>query len=82
MPDNELMKFLSVMEDESKIDTIGFYEIPKVCKRHKIKSIPKKELIIRTIKEKGYKASGTHFSGTGIRSDIPIKELIKIIKKI
>lgn len=78
---NELMKFLSVIKEESKINTIGFYDIPKICKRYKIKRIPKKELIIRKIKDKGYKASETHFSGSGIRSNVPIKELIKVIKK-
>ena len=52
------------------------YDISKL----KVKSIKKQE-IINKIKKAGYKASETHFSGNGIRSDIPEKELIKLFSK-
>jgi len=82
MPDNELTKFLSVIKEESKINTVGFYDIPKICKRYKIKSIPKKELIIKKIKDKGYKVSETHFSSNAIRSNIKLDLLVKILKTL
>lgn len=77
--DKELVKFLKIIEQESKIDTIGFFDIHKLCKKYKLK-IPKKQLLIKKIKKKGYKASETHFNPNGIKSGIPLSKLLKIIK--
>ncbi len=76
----ELIKFLKIIKDESEINSVGFYDLHDICEKNKIKKIQKKEAIIEKIKKSGYKASGTHFSGHGIRSDIPFKELIRILK--
>jgi tRNA (guanine26-N2/guanine27-N2)-dimethyltransferase len=72
-------KFLKVIKEESKIDTIGFYDLHKIAKRHKV-GIPRKEGLIAILRKKGYKAAETHFSGRGVRSDVGLKELIKIIQ--
>ena len=77
--DKELIKFLKIVKDESKIDTIGFYDIHRLVKKYKIKKIPKKEELIKKIKKKKYRVSGTHFSGNGLRSDIPLNSLLKIL---
>jgi tRNA (guanine26-N2/guanine27-N2)-dimethyltransferase len=75
----ELLKFLNIIKEESKINTVGFYDIHIFCKKNKLK-IPKKETIIKKIKKAGYKASETIFTGEGIRSNIDEKNLIKILK--
>ena len=62
-------------KDESKINTVGFYDIHKIVKKNKIKRIPRKLELIKNIKKLGYKASETHFSGEGIRSDVSSKRL-------
>lgn len=77
LPDN---KFLQIIEKESQINQLGFHHIHALCKRHKF-MIPSKENLFNTIKKKGYKVSLTHLTPAGIRSNIPEKELIKIIKK-
>lgn len=77
--DNELIKFLRIIKDESKIKTTGFYDIHSIVKKEKIKRILRKEELLKIIKKKGYKSSETHFSGTGIRSDITYEEIIKIL---
>ena len=77
--DKELIKFLKIIKDESKINTVGFYDIHKLVKRHKIKKIPKREELVKKIRKKGYKVSETHFSGRGLRSDIPLNSLLKIL---
>ena len=41
----------------------------------------KKEVLMKKIKDNGFKAAETHFSGTGIRSDIPYGRLAAILKK-
>ena len=77
---NDLIKFLKTIKEESKIGTVGFYDLNGICKKNKIKNLQKKELIKNKIKKSGYKASGTHFKSEGIRSDIPLNKLIRIIK--
>ena len=60
---NELIKLLKIIKDESKIDSVGFFDT------HKMKKIARKDDLIKKIKKKGFKAASTHFSGTGIRTD-------------
>lgn len=79
--DSELKKFLEIIKDESKIDIIGFYNIHKLVKKNKIKGIIKKEKLIQIVKNRGYKASATHFSPISIKSEIPIEKLIPILRK-
>ena len=76
----ELVKFLKTINEESKINAIGFYDLHDICQKNKIKHLQKKETIKETIKKLGYKASSTHFKGHGIRSNIPLNKLIKILK--
>ena len=76
----ELIKFLKIIKDESKINAVGFYDLHDVCEKNRIKSPLKKEFIISEIKKLGYKASETHFKGEGVRSDVQITNLIKILK--
>ncbi len=78
--DNELINFLKIIKEESKINTVGFYDIHDICKKNKIKNLPKKDVFIEKIKRRGYDASDTIFKGHGIRSSIRFPELIKILK--
>lgn len=73
-------KILGIIAEEAKIGAVGFYDIHRICKRNKISKIPKMDYIISRIKQKKHKAALTHFSPTGIRSDISEKEIEKIIK--
>ena len=70
-------KFLKVIADESKINSVGFYHIPKFAKKNKLKMIKQDELI-KKIKKKGYKVALTHFAPNSIRSDIEENKLIKL----
>lgn len=78
--DNELIRFLKIINDESKINTVGFYDLNALCEKHKMKNMGKKEIIIEKIKKLGYKASDTHFKGEGIRSNIPHQKLVNMMK--
>ena len=46
----------------------------------KVKQLPKKGLLIEEIRKAGYKAAETHFNANGIKSDISLEKLIRIIK--
>ena len=57
----KLHDLISIIKDESKIDTIGFYDLHKIAKQKK-KAIPKIESLLKK------NVSRTHFLGWGIRS--------------
>lgn len=77
---NDLIKFLRTLAEESKIDSAGFYDLNDICKKSSIKSLQKKEIIKDKIIRLGYNVSDTHFKGEGIRSNIPLNGLIRILK--
>ena len=77
----ENKKILEIIKDESKINTIGFYDIHKIVKRNKIKKIPRKLELIKKIKKLGYKACETHFNPEAIRSNISLKKLLTLIAR-
>ena len=79
--DSELLKFLKIIKEESKINVVGFYDMHKIAKNNKLKSMMKKENLIKKIRKKSYKATSTHFSGTGLRSDIAYRKLLTLLKE-
>ena len=78
---NELLKFLRIIKDESKINSIGFYDIHNIAKKRKLSFLMKKDDIIKKIRTKGFKAENTHFLGVGIRSNIPYNRLFTLLKE-
>jgi tRNA (guanine26-N2/guanine27-N2)-dimethyltransferase len=77
---NELVKFLKIIKDESRINSVGFYDLHDISEKYNIKELMKREEVINKIKKFGYKASETHFNGHSIRSDANLNVLIKIMK--
>jgi len=58
---------------------ISYYNIHKLCKELKSKSIPKMEDLLEMVKKQGYKASRTHFDFTSIKTDMSINNLKDLI---
>jgi len=79
MAKNSDLKVLQTIKEEMDVDVIGFYPISKVAERFKIHNIEKIDTIIEKIKKKGHKATRTHFIGEGVRTDIPVKRLVKLM---
>ena len=77
--DESISKFLEIIANESKLDNLGFYNIHELCKHYKL-DIPNFETLMPKIIDGGFKVSRTHFTPIGIRSDITVKELVKIIE--
>ena len=75
----ELLKFLKIIKEESKINKVGFYDLHDIAKKRKLKTMIRKEDLIKRIRKKGFKVSNTHFSGVGIRADIKLGELVKMV---
>ena len=78
---NRIRKILKFALDEINMPS-SYYNIHKLSQQLKLSSIPKLEHIIKTIKEKGYKASRTHFDFISIKTDMNIEELKKTLKEI
>ncbi|MFW9897045.1 MAG: tRNA (guanine(10)-N(2))-dimethyltransferase [Candidatus Thorarchaeota archaeon] len=77
---NRLRKVLKFALDEINMP-ISYFNIHKISQQLKLKSIPKLEQLIKWIKEKGYKASRTHFDFVSIKTNLKIDELKTILKK-
>ena len=69
---------LDKLHGEGEILT-PFYDLHKLCSNMKISS-PKRDPVIKDIREKGYPVSRTHFSPTGFRTDAPIEDVKEIIR--
>jgi tRNA (guanine26-N2/guanine27-N2)-dimethyltransferase len=73
-------RFFGIIKDESKVNSVGFYDVTEIAKKYKLSVLPKKDDIIRKIKVEGFLASETHFRENSIRSTISEKDLVKILK--
>ena len=71
-------EFIRIILEESKINNVGFYDLHKLSQKYKFQ-VPNFELVMQKIISKGYKASRTHFSGYGIKTDMKIRELLDIL---
>jgi len=75
--DGESEKLLRIIDEE--LDILGFHDIHRICEKMKI-TVPKYELLMNKIKERGHRVSRTHFSGFGIKSDISREEIEVLLK--
>ncbi|HLC67159.1 MAG TPA: tRNA (guanine(26)-N(2))-dimethyltransferase [Candidatus Nanoarchaeia archaeon] len=69
-------ELLSLLEAESALQTVGFYDLHKISKRHKIPLRPIHN-VQEALTKAGFKSCRTHFSGTALRSDADLEEMKK-----
>lgn len=55
-----------------------YYDLHSLARKTKIE-IPKIEILIKKLKDKGFKASRTHFCLTAVKTDADYKEFLKLI---
>ncbi len=80
--DDELMKYFFLipsLKEESKINSIGYYDTHYMAKKLKIQKIPRIDNSIQLLADAGFKASRTHFCNVGIRSNAAAQEFVKAI---
>ncbi len=75
----ELQKTIELMQGEINMPP-WFYEIHKTCARLNIQPPPKTEILLKNLKEAGFRASQTHFSPIGIKTDADICGFAKALK--
>ena len=71
----DLRKMMTIIKNE--IDTPFYYDIHKLAKLYKF-DLKKIDSVIDDLREIGFKASRTHFSQTGIKTDADLSSLLKI----
>lgn len=72
---------LDEYSEEKLAEIVGFYEFPEIMSKYKskIKKVVGLNELIQKLKKLGYNAVRTHFGKQGIKSDVSVKELVKII---
>ncbi len=73
--DHETTQFLNILKQE--LQTLGFHDLHKLARITK-KLLPKTETVLKQLKKKGYTATQTHFSPYGIKTNAPVKEIIRL----
>ncbi|MFB6100154.1 MAG: tRNA (guanine(10)-N(2))-dimethyltransferase, partial [Candidatus Nanohalobium sp.] len=73
-------EFLEKIHGEAEIIT-PFYDIHELCSKHKLQ-VPKRKDVIKALKDTGYPVSRTHFSATGLRTDAPLDDILKILREL
>ena len=58
----------------AEVDAPMYYDHHSICESLNVTPC-KMESVVECLQSKGYKASRTHFSGTGIKTDAPLKEV-------
>jgi tRNA (guanine26-N2/guanine27-N2)-dimethyltransferase len=75
----EAEKLISACRDE--LDTPMHYDYHKLCKSLGITAMPTDELIL-ALRERGFKASRTHFSGISFKTDAGVEEIKGVVREL
>ena len=73
---------VNVIAEESQVDALGFVDVHEVGKALHLPVLPRSVDVIKVVKEAGFKAERTHFSGSGIRTTMPFDDVNGIIKRL
>lgn len=76
--DKKIRDLLETLVQETRFKGLGFVNIHLFCKSHKI-DVPRTDVLVDSLKSKGFFASRTHFDRLGLKTDATEKELKKII---
>ncbi|MCE8426046.1 MAG: tRNA (guanine(10)-N(2))-dimethyltransferase [Candidatus Methanoperedens sp.] len=72
-------KLIAACRDE--IDIPVHYNYHKICKRMGLTAMPTDELVL-ALRENGFNASRTHFSGISFKTDAGIMEIKKVVEEL
>jgi tRNA (guanine26-N2/guanine27-N2)-dimethyltransferase len=71
----ETKKLITAINEECKIEVPFFFDIHQLSRKKKTGDNPRFEKLIEQLRNKGFQASRTHFSMTGIKTDAPEEEV-------
>lgn len=77
--DEKTKTFLKVAAEEAANEDkcrAGFYAIEDICEKHRIGQQPKTADVIKRLRQKGYAASATHCTTTGVKTNAPLAAVV------
>jgi tRNA (guanine26-N2/guanine27-N2)-dimethyltransferase len=77
-----LTKFLATIANEANVPSLGFFDLHDLSSSLGLPALPKREAVIFALQKKGYKASGTHFSGWGVRTNCTSEDMKQLLEKL
>ncbi|MGV8162818.1 MAG: tRNA (guanine(26)-N(2))-dimethyltransferase [Candidatus Nanoarchaeia archaeon] len=78
----ETTKLLSIINEEKNIDVCFFHDVHKLSEKKKTGETPRFEKIIDLLRAKGFSASRTHFSLTGIKTNATEEEFDDVFEEL
>jgi len=78
----ENIKLLNQIKYESKVDSVGFFDMHSVAKELNASFVPQKQKIIDEIRKQGNHAFDTHFLDTGVKSNVSKEKFLKIFNQL
>ncbi|MFT4311021.1 MAG: hypothetical protein ACMXX7_00150 [Candidatus Woesearchaeota archaeon] len=75
-------EFIKSLNEEEKASHIGFFDIHKIAKNLKLKNIPKDKVLLEKIRDLGFFGVKTHFSRTGIKTNMKKEDFEKLILQL
>lgn len=72
-------EFLETMLNESEKNIVGFFDLHRFSQKYKV-NIPRTDIIIQKLRDKGFFAEKTIFDQYGIRTDAKIKEFAELLE--
>ena len=79
LEDKRTLKVLSTIAEE--LDAPFFYDVHYIAKRLSLGELPGMREIIEQLRARGYSATRTHISETGVRTDAPHKVVTEVVAK-
>ncbi len=83
--DKQAEKYLNLFREEySLTSSIPYhYSLPAIIHGFSIKgNMPSLSSILKTIKEKGYRGTKTHFSPQALRTNMPISDFVELLREL
>jgi tRNA (guanine26-N2/guanine27-N2)-dimethyltransferase len=71
--------FLKCILDESRVQGITYYTTGSICKLLK-KSEPRLTEVLDELRSRGFKATRTHFSGKGFRTEAEVEDVKEVLR--
>ena len=64
-----------------ELETVGFYDIPALCKRHHLTSSPPFPAILAACADNNHPASRTHFAPQGIKTTMSEEKIVEVLRE-
>lgn len=76
----ETKQHVELLREESRVNTVGFFDIHKLAKKYGIGDIPTMSYVVQKVGEEGV-CTRTHYSSTGIKTVVSEERVAELLKR-